>query len=468
MWIKKYSRPGDIQYDELVRGPAMLQNPYFPHVIKSLIIIPVGQGFIDGYYQEHEWDQLMRKIARRILRGKDFYSKHLRFYKKVSKDYLDSSLVFKEKNLTQLSDEKLLKYYQNFVQAIKNFWLIFYAPWAINEIIEPAFKNTIEKKFGAQASFILEAVANPVKEIRYNQQLKILLELKMKNRLTRDRLEKHAEKWGYLKLYAPQDSPFSPFDFLGMVQGLNPRLELRKMKESLINNQKNFIRVLGLLKEDQKLSNMAKLINYYVYLRTERIDLYREITMRVKPFYQELDRRLGLKNFESSFLKVAEIIDFLKHGIRPNLDEIRERARINYCWYAKKGVVKLILDQKKIKEIINRELKFKKIKKQFFGTVAQGGGIIKGRVKIILTLSDGKKFKSGEILIASMTRPEHTGIMKKAKAIITDEGGITCHAAIISRELGIPCVIGTKIATKVLKDNDLVEVDAEKGIVRKL
>jgi len=56
--------------------------------------------------------------------------------------------------------------------------------------------------------------------------------------------------------------------------------------------------------------------------------------------------------------------------------------------------------------------------------------------------------------------------MKEAGAIITDEGGITCHAAIVSRELGIPCIIGTKIATKVLKDGDIVEVDAGKGVVK--
>ncbi|MBU4375310.1 hypothetical protein KKH38_02310, partial [Patescibacteria group bacterium] len=65
-----------------------------------------------------------------------------------------------------------------------------------------------------------------------------------------------------------------------------------------------------------------------------------------------------------------------------------------------------------------------------------------------------------------MTRPEHLMGMKKAGAIITDDGGITCHAAIIARELGIPCIIGTKIATKVLKDGDFVEVDAERGIVK--
>jgi len=56
--------------------------------------------------------------------------------------------------------------------------------------------------------------------------------------------------------------------------------------------------------------------------------------------------------------------------------------------------------------------------------------------------------------------------MKRAGAVITDEGGITCHAAIVSRELGIPCIIGTKIATRTLRDGDLVEVDADTGVVR--
>ncbi len=56
--------------------------------------------------------------------------------------------------------------------------------------------------------------------------------------------------------------------------------------------------------------------------------------------------------------------------------------------------------------------------------------------------------------------------MRKAKAIVTDEGGVTCHAAIVSRELKIPCIVGTKIATRVLKDGDLVEVDADKAVIK--
>ena len=65
-----------------------------------------------------------------------------------------------------------------------------------------------------------------------------------------------------------------------------------------------------------------------------------------------------------------------------------------------------------------------------------------------------------------MTTPDYIPAMKKAAAFVTDEGGITCHAAIIAREMKKPCIVGTKIATKVLHDGDLVEVDADKGVVR--
>ncbi len=76
--------------------------------------------------------------------------------------------------------------------------------------------------------------------------------------------------------------------------------------------------------------------------------------------------------------------------------------------------------------------------------------------------------EKGDVLVAGMTTPDFVPAMKKAPAIITDEGGITCHAAIISRELGIPCLVGTRIGTKILVDNELVEVNANHGVVKRL
>lgn len=78
------------------------------------------------------------------------------------------------------------------------------------------------------------------------------------------------------------------------------------------------------------------------------------------------------------------------------------------------------------------------------------------------------KDKGEFVLVTPMTRPEFTPFLKNAIAIVTDEGGITCHAAIIARELEIPCITGTKIATSLLHDGDMIEVDADNGVVRVL
>ncbi|MEM4472285.1 MAG: pyruvate, water dikinase [Archaeoglobaceae archaeon] len=92
-------------------------------------------------------------------------------------------------------------------------------------------------------------------------------------------------------------------------------------------------------------------------------------------------------------------------------------------------------------------------------------GIASGYVKIVSGLEDIAKVKDGDVLVAVMTTPDMVPAMKRASAIVTDEGGMTCHAAIVSRELGVPAVVGTKKATKVLKDGMLVTVDGERGIV---
>jgi phosphoenolpyruvate synthase/pyruvate phosphate dikinase len=95
-------------------------------------------------------------------------------------------------------------------------------------------------------------------------------------------------------------------------------------------------------------------------------------------------------------------------------------------------------------------------------------GIVKGHVRIVKKHSDMERVLKGDILVSPMTTPDFLPAMIRAAAFITDEGGVTCHAAIVAREMEKPCIIGTKIATRVLKDGDLVEVDADKGIVRKV
>lgn len=119
-----------------------------------------------------------------------------------------------------------------------------------------------------------------------------------------------------------------------------------------------------------------------------------------------------------------------------------------------------------IRRVLKKKIDYKQ--KQFKGMVAWGGfKKIRGIVRVVLDEKDFSKFKRGEILVTDETDASFLPLMQKAKAIITDEGGILCHAAIVSREIKKPCVVGTKIANRVLKAGDKVEIDIS-GAVRVL
>jgi len=197
-------------------------------------------------------------------------------------------------------------------------------------------------------------------------------------------------------------------------------------------------------------------------------DLRKE--MQVKTVYagnlilREVARRVKLDWNDLEWLNRNEIKLILARA-RLDKKEIVRRKKAVLVLVDKKGY-KLLSGEKAIK-FANHEIVYKENKIKDLKGVGASLGKVFGKVKICNGAEEAlKKIKKGDILVCPMTLPDYVTAMKKAKAIITDEGGITCHAAIISRELGIPCVVGTKIATQVLKNGDLVEVDANKGVIK--
>jgi len=86
--------------------------------------------------------------------------------------------------------------------------------------------------------------------------------------------------------------------------------------------------------------------------------------------------------------------------------------------------------------------------------------------RIVMNRDEFDKMQTGDILVSTMTTPDFVILMQQASAIVTDIGGLLCHAAIVSREIHKPCIIGTKVATQVIKDGDTIEVDADNGVIR--
>jgi pyruvate,water dikinase len=118
----------------------------------------------------------------------------------------------------------------------------------------------------------------------------------------------------------------------------------------------------------------------------------------------------------------------------------------------------------KPKEVVKEDDEDKEAKELLRGLGASPGRA-SGDVSVLLSPDGDNELKRGDILVAEMTSPDWVPLMKKASAIVTDGGGMTCHAAIVSREMGLPCIVGTRQATKVLKNGILVTVDGTQGMV---
>jgi len=225
--------------------------------------------------------------------------------------------------------------------------------------------------------------------------------------------------------------------------------ELKQIFSEYFKLYKNPYPYFNITVFSDELEDNQEAINIMAELRLFGRTNFNKTHELIKPLFQEIGKRFNIGIEEIKFLKPNEIINLLD-GVELDISEkIKNRQRCYFIYAENKFILKE-----------NEECLI-------------GAGTFpafyRGKVKLVKNKEDLAEIKCGDIIVTRMTTPDLiTEGMKKAGAIITDEGGITCHAAIISREFKIPCVIGIGNATKILKDGDLIEVDAEKGIVRKI
>lgn len=207
-----------------------------------------------------------------------------------------------------------------------------------------------------------------------------------------------------------------------------------------------------------------KIINKMKKLRT--VDYYQDFNNYVLGKYLKILAKENNLPYNLIWqMTFPEILQVARRKLAPDKKELNQRKKqFVYTFFNNK--VNLI-SNKNFTNKVDKILSSKIDKQQKFirGKVAHPGKAI-GKVKIVHNIGDIKKFKARNILVSISTNPDLMPALKIAGAIVTDEGGLISHAAIIARELKKPCIIGTKIATKVLRDGQLVEVDANRGVVK--
>ncbi|PIN79568.1 hypothetical protein COV16_03470 [Candidatus Woesearchaeota archaeon CG10_big_fil_rev_8_21_14_0_10_34_8] len=212
---------------------------------------------------------------------------------------------------------------------------------------------------------------------------------------------------------------------------------------------------LNEIKDKETIKRIEKLRGISYYPR-----ILEEIIM---PLATEELKKAGIKDYK-------KVIEYLTYSEIVNKEFNNYKNRM----IEDKSVILAMIDKeeyifmtKDIESLINK-IEGNIEKENIEGNCAYPGKV-KGIVRIVNDrTAENVEFTEGDILVSISTSPIYMKLMQKAGAIVSDEGGLLCHAAIISRELKKPCIIGTKIATKVLKDGDLVEVDANSGIVKKI
>jgi len=247
-------------------------------------------------------------------------------------------------------------------------------------------------------------------------------------------------------------------------------LGLHQTKESVLDKLKTFE-----LKEEKKAEikkdkfyetykKILKVASDVAYHRMLIAETFDEISYQFWDFLKSFAKKYNMDFEEITHYTYPELIDLIKEGKTVDRNSLKQRQK-DFGMIKEGDRVYIILNDE-LNELIEK-LSSKEIPTVMKGTIAFKG-YVKGITKIIKSIDEFDKIKKGDVLVSFETTPDYVIAMGKAAAFVTEQGGITSHAAIISREMRKPCIVGVSNITKALKDGDLVEVDANKGIVKKI
>jgi len=459
-WIKRWNRPNSLQQAQYYSWSTtkILQELLGTQIPSQLYFFKDNNT--DIYFIKEEWEAFLEHCKNVCLNNKDFLnnitSKGLDILSNLEK-YTKS--VYNS-DLTKLSKQDLLKTYKAFRHKL---WYEFGVAW-INVLIEglvfEKLNEVLEKKSKniAKDSDIICSLTRPT----HIQQEQIdLLKIAVSKDGKEEKLKQHTKKYAYLPLYDVHIKPFGIEYFRKRMQKeKNPAKKLKELQESFGQNKARFnelIKRLNLTKQELDLVNY---VNGFIFLKDYRSHFRSIYSLHLKKLFDEIARRSKLPVNDLFLMTEKETEELIETGKKPDLTK-RRKPFI----YLKYHDNERVLEGAQVKDFA-KKLEKESISEEVRGIPASKG-LVRGRAKIIKNPDEIVKVKKGDILITSMTRPDYVPAMERAGAIVTDEGGVLCHAAIVSRELGKPCVIGTKNATDVFKDDELVEVDADKGVVRK-
>jgi phosphoenolpyruvate synthase/pyruvate phosphate dikinase len=432
-----------------------------------------GEGMGSMYYNKKEM-KLAGYWGKRDFLDKKWFKKYIEECKEI---YSRAQILFKkynDKKLRELNDDELYLVVREMGVLLAELYGYFNTsqPQCITELEKDLEVELLKVVSKDNVREIMLELTTPSERTFIDEEEIEWLKICSSEKNSEEVLKKHSEKYGVLG--TSDEGNYLNINYYKELLKKSNVLESKKLLKKKLNKPKeiedkksSLIKEFGISKKTVELAEILSITGH------ERFELRLRGWMLLDYWFMNLllpflEKSKKVSRDLLGQMTFKELREFLLTGFYDK-DVLKERDDF-FIIESKNGKISIRYgeDGRNYAErlIPDIDSNISELK----GQIAMKG-IVKGRAEVLVWGSKEineqmDKMEKGSILIAGQTRPQLMPAIKKAGAIVTDEGGITSHAAIVSRELGIPCIIGTKIATKVIRNGYELRVDADKGIVK--
>jgi phosphoenolpyruvate synthase/pyruvate phosphate dikinase len=423
------------------------------------------QGYGEMGYLSDDFVNIWQTIKRRLQRNRQYLKQARQKYNQRMEEILALNKEIDQLNLKRLDERQLIELFRHSAQAQIDTVGIGHLVDAIGVEAEKEFRQRLVQAVGPRKDFnqLFTQLTVPSRPSFVSQQetdLHRIAQLPASKQSSA--ISKHFRKYYWIQNSYTGPRHLSVKDFS---RRLKATKRTKQQSPSVLLRQKD--RTMKHLRLDKYLKQLVNIIDFTTVWQDERKAYVLKNISYLARLAAELARRARMPLASIYHLAVKEVITLPDiHWLKMRRQELKVRQGGTLIFMDEQNeYVASGKDYRQLYPVLKKMEQRVAASNDMHGAVANGGTAI-GRAVVCRNIASLSKVSQGDVIVASMTRPEFMPALKKAAAIVTDEGGITCHAAIVARELGIPCVIGTKVSTKVIRDGMMIEVRANHGIVR--
>ncbi|MBN1168968.1 hypothetical protein JXA63_03710 [Candidatus Woesebacteria bacterium] len=476
-WIKLLNREASLAFQA---ETPLVNRDILPQVIDYSIKNFWYNGITYGvYYQQEELKELADAVHTKIQEDPKFVDTNVKNCYSLGKELLQISENIKLKELKKLSNKELLYLLSNFRSTYQKFLPYLVYPHAIERYfigkIKEELKTSLSKvKRHSEFEEMLNTLTSPVNHDIEEQidMMKVAEKIKEQGitKKVKENIRDIHKKYCWQTFWTVEAEPLTYQYYKDALIALSQtdksiKKEIGIIKKEQKNREYALQRTLNEIKASQNLIDLVAMLQAYINIRTYRKNVISKAHYLHYPLLQEIGKRMDIGK-DIDFIAYDEMVNFLENDNNVSKVLLRKRKQ-GWGVIAVDGNINVVSGLNEVLEIMEQFQIGQKPIVSSAKQVIKGNpacrGKVTGAVKIIKSVKELNRIEQDDILVTSMTTPDFVPAFGKIMGIITDEGGITCHAAIVSREYNIPCIVGTGNATKILQDGGFVELDAFSG-----